>query len=114
MSGQSDARIVRHRDVLAHAMSETDRAIEQLRKPRVRIRQLVPLGRVDDHAVGDAHELLELLRRPNGGSPRQRRKTGRSEMAAAARSLAGAFARVAAQPQLHDLGADVAVDDREA
>ena len=40
------------------------RAREAARRGAVRVRQVVPLGRVDDEPVGDADELVELLRAP--------------------------------------------------
>ena len=51
---------------------------------------------------------------PNGGSPRQRRKTGRSEISSGSTIDAGAARAVAAQMQLDHLAADRPVADREA
>ena len=64
MPGQSDASSSRQRDVRDQAMSEISGALEQLDEPPVRIRQVVPLGRVDDEPVDDADDLLELGRAP--------------------------------------------------
>ncbi len=85
------------------------RAREELGEARVRVRQVVPLGRVDDEPVGDADELVELRRAPRRlAAPAQEDGQVGDEQ-----RLDDARRRLRARPvqmQLHHLGAHVALD----
>ena len=84
---RAPARRPRPRDVRRRA------AGEERRELRVGVRQVVPLRRVDDEAVDRRRRAARARACRHGGSPRQRRKTGRSEMSSSWTTLAGAFAR---------------------
>ena len=113
MPGQSEASSARQRPVRAHAMSDTATAGKTSASSRVVAGQVAPLGRVDDQPVGDVDELLQLRRRPNGGRPRQRRNTGRSEISSGSTTLAGAAAVRPRRCSSITSVADAAVDLRQ-
>ena len=91
------------RRVRAHAMSETTARAKS--SGQLVVAQLVPLGAVDDQPVGDTDEAVGSTS-PKGGSPRQRRNTGRSEIEERAVRATQACARGRRGDELDHLAAN--------
>ena len=93
MSGQSDASCGRQRLVRAQAMSGDDDAVEDAGEPCVGGRKIRATRCCRRSGGRRRPRGLRTRGRRTGGTPRQRRKTGRSGSSSGCTTLAGAAAR---------------------